>query len=650
MRKPSESSFVWVVVIAGLGACAGPAPALDEAREELHANLSARPVWSVSGPADTPGVCFGAATAVADFDGDGEPDLAVVELGCFYDLFAPGRVGLYRGTGGAFATAAVWTTLDWARTPTFALNATAAAGDVDGDGRPDLMIGDSNGAIVYAGITSIAAPLGAPTYRVPGTGRFGRAGLSDLDGDGAREIVSTRASTTTVWRASGATLVAARAFAGAPGFVVAGDVDGDGRNDLITNSALGTSSLYRGCAPASAGCSGGLTAAAAWTFDRPVAATLPDLDGDGRREALVRDPGQSPGWLWLHLSDPVAGLAAEAVWSTLGDEAYPALGSVLVPGDVDGDHRTTDFVVGAAGRAYGFFPRGDHHLDRLRPGFAWPRQDFAQAQVLAGEATFGDSIVVMAAAGDLDDDGYDDLVLAAPTVDLDRKPGAVYLFRGGKVKGEDGHDRAPFLPGERTCALATGGLPDLAVDPDPIARSLFVERRTFAEDACELAEACVDAPGERKLLRFTTSIANLGAGPLIIPGPETAPELYHFDECHGHDHLEDFARYQLLDDAGAVVAVGRKQGFFLIDSQPVCSDADGAADYFPDQGISPGWADVYVSSIPCQWLDVTDVPSGDYTLEVTADARHLVEQDDVASDTARVRVRLGADRVDVLDP
>lgn len=638
-----------IACLALIVSCAEPEePITDVIAHGGHRAMTTEPAWSVTGPLDTSGACFGAAVAVEDLDGDGRRDLVVAELGCFFDRFAPGRIGIYRGVGGAFATTPVWTTLDWGRPPLVAFSVSLSTADVDGDGRPDLLVGNANGALVYAGITSIAAPLPAPTYRVPGTGRFGRAVLADVDGDDDAEIVSVRAGTATVWRATGATLVATRTIAATSTVVDAGDVEGDGKDDVVVISTAGTSSLYRGCNPAAATCSGGLRTAPSWIFAQAVVAMVPDLDDDGRKDALVRDAGQSSGWLWLHRSHPTAGLEPDAAWSTLGDPNYPVFGqTVVVPGELDGDRHTTDLVIGGAGRAYGFFPRGDHHLDRLEPGFAWPRADRTQAQLLDGEPTFGGSVMSIAAAGDLDRDGYADLVIAAGSEELDQKPGSVYLFRGGKVKRGHGHD-APYLPGAPTCALPSTGLPDLTVDAAALARSLYVEAKEFAPDACELAEECVGGPGVRKLLRFTTSIANLGAGPAIIPGPETAPELYHFDECHGHDHLEDFARYELVDAAGVPVAIGRKQGFFLIDTQPYCIDGPAATDYFPDQGISPGWSDVYVAAIPCQWIDVTDVPNGTYTLNVTADSRHLVEQDDVHPDTVSIRLRLGSDRVRVL--
>lgn len=634
-----------IACVAVLAGCGEEPPPTDSIPS--HPAMTASPAWSVEGPTDQPGSCFGAATAVADFDGDGQRDLAVLHLGCFFSLAAPGRVGIYRGQGTAFSTTPVWTTLDWGRTPVPAFSGVLAVGDVDGDHRPDLMVSNNNGAIVYAGITSVAAPLAAPTYRVPPlTGRYGRTVLTDVDGDGRSEIVSLRSGTATVWKASGTTLTAVRTFAGVSTVVAAGDADEDGKGDVVIVAVDGTSSLYRGCAT-TADCAGGLTAAPAWTFDRPVIAMVPDLDGDHHKEAMVRDASQSAGWVWLHLSDPVTGLAAEPSWTSISDPNYVFLGAtILAPGDLDGDDDTTDLVMTSAGRVYAFFPRGDHHLDRLEPSFAWPRPNWVQEQILSGQPTFGASLVSASAAGDLDHDGHADLVIAASGQTLEEKPGAVYLFRGGKVRRDRGN-RAPYLPGEVTCALPASGLPDVTVDADALARSLYVEEREFAEDACEVLEACVAGPGTRKLLRFTTSIGNLGGGPLIVPGPETAPELYVFDECHGHDHLTDFATYDLVGESGSVAA-GRKQGWFMIDSVPLCSDGPASGDYFPDQGVSPGWADVYPSSIPCQWIDVTDVPDGIYTLRVTADTNHLIEQDDVFPDTAVVRLELRHDRVRVI--
>jgi hypothetical protein len=177
---------------------------------------------------------------------------------------------------------------------------------------------------------------------------------------------------------------------------------------------------------------------------------------------------------------------------------------------------------------------------------------------------------------------------------------------------------------------------------------LFVERKTFEPDACELAEQCIGGTGERRLLRFSTALANVGGAPAIIPGPDTAPELYRLNTCEGELELDGFARYELVDATGTIIATGRKQSIFPIDLSSSCINGGPATDYFPDAGISSGWSDVYVAEIPCQWLDATDVPDGRYSLHISIDVNHIVDQDDVAPDTISVDVKLAGDHVTVL--
>lgn len=624
--------------------CAAPA---SEAIAPLGGPfLTDQPRWTATAP--TNDTCFGASVALGDLDGDGRVDLAVAEPPCLTQPATPGRVAIYRGrAAGDFATAPAWTTLDWQNPPRGGHRMVLSTGDVDADGRDDLLVSSQAGVHVFTGIANAGAPLPAPAFRAPGTGTFSGGLLADVDGDGRADLVYAKSGVRIARSVPGPQVFAeTRVIPGALGR--AADTDGDGRADLIATTTAGESQLYLGCPIGAPDCDGGVGAAPVWSEPRRVLGVIADQDGDGRAEALLGDELFGAfGRIGLHLSDAAGGWAEAAAAGTLGDPNYPAFGQNATPaGDLDGDGDATEFLIGSAGRIYGFFPGA---RPALRPRAAWPRDNEAQAQRLHGGAIFTTGNTSIAAGRDLNGDGRADLVVGnAREIDT-LAFGHVHVFSGGRPRPLAPLQQRPYLMGERTCGAGPSALPDLTVDRAALARSLYVEERAFAAGSCELAEGCVAGPGTRRLLRFTTSIANLGGGPLVIPGPESAPHLYHFDACHGHDHLSDFARYELRDRHGDVLAVGRKQGFFLVDIAPYCADGPGGTDYYPDQGISPGWSDVYVSSIPCQWLDVTDVPDGRYTLRIEVDSLGIVEQDDVLPDTVSVRVRLADDRVYVLD-
>ena len=59
--------------------------------------------------------------------------------------------------------------------------------------------------------------------------------------------------------------------------------------------------------------------------------------------------------------------------------------------------------------------------------------------------------------------------------------------------------------------------------------------------------------------------------------------------------------------------------------------------------LSPGWADIYGSGIPCQWIDVTSVPDGDYHLRVTVNAAGTLEEDDRAPNSVAIGVKIRGD-------
>lgn len=153
--------------------------------------------------------------------------------------------------------------------------------------------------------------------------------------------------------------------------------------------------------------------------------------------------------------------------------------------------------------------------------------------------------------------------------------------------------------------------PDLQIDPSwimPVTTDIMI-----GENTCELLEGCVGGTGVRTILRFALVAQNIGSKDLVLGVAANNPDVFHYSECHDHHHFDDFATYELLDGAN-VVARGRKQAFCLLDTYSwAWENAYGKYDC-ANQGISRGFADIYEDDLPCQWIDVTDVPPGDYTL------------------------------------
>lgn len=209
-----------------------------------------------------------------------------------------------------------------------------------------------------------------------------------------------------------------------------------------------------------------------------------------------------------------------------------------------------------------------------------------------------------------------------------------------------------------TPALAFAG-PELELDVGRMENSIYIGTDVFHPPGkhvqtdeliprsgnCVLdpAEMCVGGPGIRKLLRFDALIHNRGDEDLVIGNPEDLPHLYAFSECHGHFHFAQASIYELLNEEGELVAPGRKQGFCLEDSTPSSRDVRNGRKYTcENQGLQAGWADLYPAQIDCQWIDVTDVPPGDYVLRVQWNPEGLLADDDMTNNEGFAGVTIAA--------
>ncbi len=198
------------------------------------------------------------------------------------------------------------------------------------------------------------------------------------------------------------------------------------------------------------------------------------------------------------------------------------------------------------------------------------------------------------------------------------------------------------------------GMPDLILDTQVLRASVVFDVQSFARDACELgpADRCVGGPGPRKLLRFDVLAVNRGTADLVVGVPPNVDPpnrgAFVFSICHDHFHFVGFARYELRErDGGTLVAAGEKRAFCIEDSRRVDPSAPATEKYCcrvacgNRQGLQVGWGDLYQRDLPCQWIDVTDVPPGDYDLCALLNPDGLLAEDP-AGDMGCVPVSLSA--------
>jgi len=165
----------------------------------------------------------------------------------------------------------------------------------------------------------------------------------------------------------------------------------------------------------------------------------------------------------------------------------------------------------------------------------------------------------------------------------------------------------------------------------------YVSTETFFPADCEVQEGMINA-GTHTILRFSTQTRNIGSRDLSMGEPEGNPAFQFFD-CHGHYHFLGFASYELLDGNSHPVATGRKVSFCLLDGLRWDPKAKPLRRFdCGSQGIQSGWADVYDAGLPGQWIDITGIAPGTYTLVVTMNPDRLIEETDYSNNSASTQI------------
>lgn len=174
-------------------------------------------------------------------------------------------------------------------------------------------------------------------------------------------------------------------------------------------------------------------------------------------------------------------------------------------------------------------------------------------------------------------------------------------------------DNPPASPDDPGNGAMGCDAPDIFVDENAL--NPWIDEIFVNQNSCTVQEACVNGPGLRRLLRFDTRTPNIGSRDMAMGVPSNHPDLFHYSGCHSHYHFDNYAAYE-LDDGTGVIATGHKQAFCLIDLESWAWPQENGNFDCGNQGISRGFADIYGSYLDCQWIDITDVPAGTYTLRI----------------------------------
>ena len=377
-------------------------------------------------------------SSAGDVNADGYRDIIVSEL------LGPGSLGkafIYHG--GQNMDNAADVTMIGATPADYFGSSVSTAGDMNGDGFDDVIVGSiyfnsqAGAAYIYFGGANMNNTADVTFNGVAGTDFFGGyvAGAGDVNGDGYKDVIvgarqndaggSNSGCAYLFWGGATVNNVPDAVFSGNIandqfGFSVAsaGDVNRDGYSDLIigtpyndeAGSDAGKAWLYTNTR--------NYIATPIASFSGPgqfsgISKSAGDVNGDGFDDVIVNSLNTQQVHLFFggRLIDNTVDIVFNA---QNGSESFGV--SVSTAGDVNGDGYS-DIIIGAEtssstiGRAYIFF--GGISMDNI-PDL-----------ILYGQALneyFGSSVSL---AGDVNNDNYDDVIVGT------KSAGKAYLFFGG---------------------------------------------------------------------------------------------------------------------------------------------------------------------------------------------------------------------------
>ncbi len=400
-----------------------------------------------------------------DVNGDGVDDFVAGAPG--YSV--GGRVMLWKGKAGlspAFFDSRDGSLLDGLGSDV------AGVGDFDGDGYSDIIVGAPNASNLEAGEGYAlllrggpsALAVAAPRIEVNLAGaHFGASveSAGDVNGDGLADVIIGAPDYANGSSGEGATALIYGARAALPGAInfaskdmrddpnqvdahaggaVAGvgDLDNDGYADVVVglpgwdggNTDEGKFVVHQGAAAQPKGV-GTATSGVANSRWGTTVAVIGDMNNDGYDEIAVGAPlydnvETDEGRVFGFKGGPNG--MAESTPSFSYEPNVPAafLGTAIAAADIDGDG-DADLIAGAPG--YTNTEVGEGAVFVWKNTGVWPPVLSQTIEVNIAGAALGGSV---AAAGDVERDGFDDVIAGAPGYDsggVDQ--GRIYVFDGG---------------------------------------------------------------------------------------------------------------------------------------------------------------------------------------------------------------------------
>ena len=171
-----------------------------------------------------------------------------------------------------------------------------ATGDLDGDGKPDLAVTNlsNNNVSLFLNTSTVGNINFAPRVDFSSATLPISVGIGDIDGDGKPDIVTANNSSATIMVLQNLSTSGNLNFSSAlslttgssPRSVSLGDIDGDGKAEIVVaNTTSSTLSVFRNLSTA-----GSINLSSKVDFvtgSQPRSVSLGDIDGDGKTDLTV---------------------------------------------------------------------------------------------------------------------------------------------------------------------------------------------------------------------------------------------------------------------------------------------------------------------------------------------------------------------------